>query len=113
MVKKDDTSSTDAARDRIGQDISKEIQELRADVAALVASLKDYGALGAGELKNRAQGLPDEAVADSLRNIKELRQQVEGLQDHLEKDVRAHPLAWMAGALGLGVLFGLFLSRRD
>ncbi len=113
MVSKGETSSTGSARDSVGQDISKEIQELRADFAALVASLKDYGALGAEDLKSRAQGLSDDAVAESLRSIKELRQQVESLQGQLEKDVRAHPLAWMVGALGLGVLFGLLFSRRD
>lgn len=112
MVKAKENSPEAPDRENVGQDIAQELQDLRADVAALVASLQRYGALGAAELKDRAQGFSDEAMAESLRTVRDLRRQVDALQSQLEGDVRAHPLAWLAGALGIGLLFGLLISRR-
>lgn len=112
MAKAEDKSSDGPSRDSIADDIGKDIEALRADVAAIVASLSKYGALSAEEMKSRAQGLSDEAVAETVRRVKELRQEADKLQGQLEGEVRAHPLLWLVGALGLGLLFGLMSSRR-
>ncbi len=112
MAKARESSPETPDRDRVGQDIAQELQDLRADVAALVASLQRYGALGAEDLKGRVQDLSDEAMAESLRTVRDLRRQVDALQSQLEGDVRAHPFAWLAGALGIGLMFGLLVSRR-
>ncbi len=100
-------------RESVGQELAKEVLQLRADVAALAASLERYGSLAADDLKTRAQEVTDPALAEALRHVQELRQKVDSLQTRLEVDMRAHPLAWLAGALGLGLLFGLIFSRRD
>jgi len=113
MAKSEERPREETDRDRVGEDIAKQLHDLRADLAALVASLQQYGALGAEELRGRAQDLTDDAMAESLKTVKELRRQVDSIQSRLEGDVRAHPLAWMAGALGFGMLFGLLLSRRN
>jgi ElaB/YqjD/DUF883 family membrane-anchored ribosome-binding protein len=100
-------------REGVGQDIAKELLELRADVSALAASLQRYGALSADDLKSRAQGVTDETLAETLRHVHDLRQMVDTLQSRVEVDLRARPLVWLAGALGLGLLVGLIVSRRE
>lgn len=112
MAKSRESSPEALDRESVGEDIAQELQDLRADVAALVASLQRYGALGAAELKERAEGLSDEAMAESLRSVRDLRRQVDALEAQMEGNVRAHPLAWLAGALGIGMLFGLLVSHR-
>ncbi len=112
MAKAGESSPEAPDRERVGQDIAQELQDLRADVAALVASLQRYGALGAADLKGRVQDLSDDAMAESLRTVRDLRRQVDALQWQLGGDVRAHPLAWLAGALGIGLLLGLLVSRQ-
>lgn len=113
MVRNPGKADEAASREEIGHDIGKEIEALRADVAALAASLRRYGRLGADEVKDRAETLSDEALAESLRGLGELRARVDGLQSQVTKDVRAHPLAWLGGALGIGLVLGLIFSRRD
>lgn len=113
MAKIEEKSPADDALDRAGQEIARELQDLRVDLASLLASLQRYGALGAEELKGRAQDLADGSVSESLKAVRDLRQQVDALQGQLQGDVRAHPLAWLVGALGLGMLIGLVFSRRN
>ncbi|MBC2836894.1 DUF883 family protein [Paragemmobacter straminiformis] len=94
-------------------DIEQQIRQLREDVAALAKSLQGYGARVADGVKARAQDASGDAVAESLKAVRELRGEVEAMQARLEGDVRAHPLAWLVGALGIGVLLGLIFSHRD
>ena len=112
MANVEEKSLESPDRARAGQGIEKELQDLRADVAALVASLQQYGALGAEELKGRAKGISEDAIAESLNTIRMMQRQVDLLRSQLEGDLRAHPLAWLAGALGIGLLFGLLVSHR-
>lgn len=112
MAKTDQTTPTDNPLEDAGQDITRELRALRADLAALAASLQRYGALGADEVKGRARDMADESLASSLKALREARRQVDDLQDRLQGDVRAHPLAWLVGALGLGMVLGLLAAHR-
>lgn len=93
--------------------IEQQIRQLREDVAALAKSLHGYGARMADEVKSRALDASGDAVAGSLKSVDELRREVDAIRARVEGDVRAHPLAWLVGALGIGVLLGLILSHRD
>lgn len=106
------TPGTAGAAD-LEKDIEREIRALRADFAALAETLKAYGGVRAEDLKGRAEDLSDEALTESLKVVQDLRRQLDGIEARIEGNVRAHPLTWIAGALGLGLLFGLLLSRRD
>lgn len=112
MVRTEGKASDEPSKEDLAHDIGKELQELRANVAALVASLEKYGSLGVEDLKGRAQGLSDEAIAEAARSIRDLHQKVEALHAQMERELRAHPLAWLVGALGLGLLVGLMFSHR-
>lgn len=102
-----------AERDAAAEEIGRELRALRADVAALAAALRAYGGIAAGEAKARAEGSAEDALAEALRAVHELRGKVDGMQARVEGDVRAHPLAWLAGAAGLGLLIGLIFGRHE
>lgn len=103
---------TGAERGAAAEEIEAELRALRADVAALAAALKAYGGAAAEDVRARAEGSAEEALAESLRVVRDLRGKVDGLQAQVEGDVRANPFAWLIGAAGLGLLLGLILGRR-
>jgi len=112
MAKSETKISAPDARAEAGQDIDAEIRALRADVAALAQSLKAYAGATAEDVRARGRAATDDAAEEALKAVRELRQEVEGLQGRLEGEVRANPLAWLAGAAGLGLLLGLLFQRR-
>lgn len=113
MAKVAERSGGVAGREEAAQDIERELRALRADVAALAQSLREYGALAAGEMRERAQEASGGAMAEAETAIRALRGQAEGLQAQLEGNVRANPLVWLAGAVGLGLLLGLLSGRGE
>ena len=104
---------TKAGQSEGGSDIEQQIRQLRDDVAALAKSLHRYGAQTAEGVKARALDATDDALADALKSVKDLRGEVDAMQTRVEHDVRAHPLAWLVAALGLGLLIGILFSHRD
>lgn len=113
MADSNKTTSGAAGAAELEKDLAHQISALRADFAALTETLKACGGVRAEDLKGRARDLSDEALTESLKVVQDLRRQLDGIDARIEGNVRAHPLAWLAGALGLGLLFGLLLSRRD
>lgn len=112
MARATKVEEAQSGRGAAAEEIEAELRALRADVAALAAAVKAYGGAAAEEVRARAGGSAEEALAESLRAVRELRGKVDGLQAEVEGDVRAHPLAWLLGAAGLGLLLGLMLGRR-
>lgn len=113
MARTESKTAETAARAQAGQEIEAEIAALRADVAALARSLKGYAGAAAEEVKDKGRAASEETVAETLKALRELRREVDGMQGRLEGEVHANPLAWLAGAAGLGLLLGLIFGRRD
>lgn len=105
--------SVTEAREDIQDDVESRIQELRDEIAVLTHQLRDLGAKGAAEAKAKAKVIADDATDEAMHAIKELRTQFDQMQSNVEGKVQSHPFAWLAGAVGLGVILGLFLTRRD
>jgi ElaB/YqjD/DUF883 family membrane-anchored ribosome-binding protein len=105
--------SVTESREQLQDDVESRIQELREEIAALTQSLRDLGAKSAEEAKTKARHIADDATTEALQAVKELRAQFGSLQSEVEGKVQSHPFAWLAGAVGLGVILGLFLTRRD
>jgi len=101
------------ARETAGREIEEEIRALRADVAALARSVASYAGGAAEEIKEKGRAASEETVAEALKAVRELRMEVAGMQGELEGKVRANPLAWLAGAAGLGLLLGVLFGRRE
>lgn len=108
MARVDERTAREAAEVEIG----KELQALRADMAALVQTVREYGVLAAADLRGRGEGAAADALAEAERAMRDVRGRVDAAQVRLEGDVRANPLAWLAGAVGLGLLVGLLFGRR-
>lgn len=103
----------DLSRNDAGQKFTRELRNLRSDLATLVASLQRYGAIGAEKLKGRAKDLTDDPLSDWLKAVRDMRQQVDTPQQQLQGDLSAHPLAWLVGAPGPGMLISLLFLYRD
>jgi ElaB/YqjD/DUF883 family membrane-anchored ribosome-binding protein len=101
------------ARENIQDDVETRLQELRDEITALTHQLRDLGLKGAHEAKAKAKDIADDATDEALHAIKELRKQFGSMQSEVEGKVQTHPFAWLVGAVGLGVILGLFLTHRD
>ncbi|NNU81749.1 DUF883 family protein [Halovulum dunhuangense] len=101
-------SSDDTARE-----IEREVAQLREDLATLTRSLRDHGTARFDEAKHRVEDMSDEAMAETLRVVRDLRKRITTIERDLEGNVRENPMSWVLGALGMGLLFGLLFSRRD
>lgn len=112
MAKAPLKSVTDTRED-LQDDVESRIQELRAEIAALTESLRELGSKTATDAKAKARDIADDATTEAMQAVKELRAQFGSLQTEVEGKVQSHPFAWLAGAVGLGVILGLFLTRRD
>lgn len=94
-------------------DVEARIQALRDDIAALTQSVRDLGLHSAAEAKTKAKSLADDASTEAMKAVHDLRVQLDSLQSDVEGRVKSHPFAWLAGAVGLGVILGLLFTRRD
>jgi len=113
MTTEDPKAKSARGRETVSEDIEREFAALRADVAALVRLVREYGEVRAGETREKVGRLSEDAVAESLRAAKELRAQLDSIERQIEGNLRQHPISWLVGAMGLGLLFGMLFARRD
>jgi ElaB/YqjD/DUF883 family membrane-anchored ribosome-binding protein len=101
------------------EDIQRDVQALRDDLAKLAGQVGDLvGASGAealSGLKKRARRMQeelDETVADAGERGREALSEVsEHLGEALQESIQEHPLTIVALAVGLGFLFGTAWRR--
>ena len=94
------------------EEVQAEMAEIKNDLAALTKSLAKYGKARAEGLQDRAFEWSDEMMEDSLQAIKKLRKQVSRLEKDMETNVREHPLQWILGAVGLGLVIAMLMGRN-
>jgi ElaB/YqjD/DUF883 family membrane-anchored ribosome-binding protein len=87
------------------EDLSQQIEALRADVAALSETLK--GLAGA-----RAKGAAEGMRAAGAAQVEDLQERLEVLMEEADRMARDRPVAAMGIAAGFGFLLGLLLGRR-
>lgn len=102
----------------MGDDMQKELEQLRAEVAALSAARASKSASNAQpEPAPTEQQVPEaEAVNDVIENAKaavaedpELNGQFDQLFEHLEQEIKDLPAVTTLAVFSLGVLFGRLL----
>ena len=103
MAARSDTPTT--------EDLNKQIEQLRADVAAIGTTLSDLAAAKAGELGDRARGEAEALGERGRQSLDEAARQLDRLESGTADYVRTRPVQALAIAAGLGLLVG-FLSRR-
>ena len=100
MVKAVETKTTTTATNPTTEDLSRQVDALKADISRLTETLGDFG-------KSKGR----EYQAEAKRRAYELRDEAQGHVDDLESYVRTNPAQALGIAAGIGLLIGLF-SRR-
>jgi len=105
-------SASDNGKEPTAEDLSRQIEELKADLAGITETL-------AGIAKARGQAAGDAAYAEASRLYKQGEKTIHHLQsqagefsDQAEEMVRKQPAIAMGIAAGIGFLIGLIMSRK-
>lgn len=94
-----------------GDDLQAQLDALKAEIAALAATLQTDGKRMAEALKDKAEGLSDEAVARARAALKDIKAETDRLEDRLEAQVREKPLQSLLMAFGLGLVVSILMRR--
>ncbi len=94
-----------------GDDLQGQLDALRAEIAALAATLQTDGKRMADALKDKAEGLSDEAVARARAALKDIKAETDRLEDRLEAQVREKPIQSLLMAFGLGLIVSILMRR--
>lgn len=103
---------TNGSVDETSADLAAQIAALKADVAALTATLADYGRARTAQFETSAQESLEMAKKMGAETAAQARQQARDVYAGAEKTVRANPAASVGIAAGLGFLAGLLSARR-
>lgn len=87
------------------QDLSAQIETLKADLAKLTSSVSSYGQAKAYEAKDTAQKRASELTEAGMNKAYETQKQAEDF-------VRTQPAAAIGIAAGIGFLIGIVSARR-
>lgn len=94
------------------EDLSRQIETLRADLAGIMDTLK---ALGLAQTRAAAEGVKDHAEAARAAGEEELaalRARLDAMVVEADRMARDKPVTAMGIAAGFGFLLGLLLGRR-
>lgn len=95
-----------------GAELARQIAELRADLAALTASLGDLAQGKAGGLPDQLQARLAELGGNVEAAMKGRMAGAEATLEHMSDYARQKPLHALAVAAGAGMVFGLLFGRR-
>lgn len=93
------------------EDLAKQIEQLRTDMAEITRTLADLTKGQVTELRSRAEQRAAELRARGRAAANDVAESARGLEHDAEDYVRQKPLQALAIAAGLGLLVGL-LTRR-
>ncbi|WP_299413392.1 DUF883 domain-containing protein [uncultured Sulfitobacter sp.] len=99
------SASGKATSDATLQDLSEQIETLKADIAALTETLGDYGAAKTKAAKEAARDKAAELHASG-------RATVAKAQNNVEEFVQTQPATALGLAAGIGFLVGVMASAR-
>lgn len=99
------------AKDESNDDLQRELKALRAELTALVKSVKDIGTHQAETVSAHVRELIDEAGERVRMTASEAKRRGEAAADEVEAMITRHPLSSVLVALGLGFVIGT-LRRR-
>ena len=93
-------------------DLAKQMETLRADVAKLTETLADLTRAEAHEVADSVKKAARRARSELEHEVDRLQVQASQAIDHADALIRDKPALAMGLAAGLGLLAGLLISRR-
>lgn len=107
-----DKKDTDAPAEPTVEDLSRQIEALRADLAGIAETLKalglSQGKAAADEVRSRAEKARDAGE----QHVEEMRARLDEMIAEADRMARAKPVTAMGIVAGFGFLLGLLLGRR-
>lgn len=100
------------AADKKANELSDQLETLRADIAGLKSTMAEYGRAQGTHLRAVASEKVNEAAAKGAAKADELRDAANKTYADTEDAVRQNPAAAVGIAAGLGFVVGLLMSRR-
>lgn len=100
-------TSTDATH----EELVAQIEQLKADIAAITRTIGDLGSQTIRDGKQRAQAAYNDAYAQSESIIGDAVDSVCDIEQQITTAVRERPLTSLLAAAGLGYLFALIFRR--
>ena len=112
MAAKDDAKDDKAREAPTAEDLNRQIEALREDVAAIAETLKALGMAKGQAAADGARGKAEEARAAGEAQVEALRRSLEAILAEADTAARQKPVTAMGIAAGFGFLIGLLLARR-
>ena len=93
-------------------ELSKQIDELRLDLATITETMGEVARAEVDEATGRVKGAAREAKARGRRAARRARAEADRDIEIAQDYVRERPLTAVAGAAALGLVFGFLTARR-
>jgi len=109
------SSTMDADTVRPGattDDLRRQAKAVKEDLRELGHTAKEVAREKLGEAKQKAAGVVDESKQRTAEYYQRGKQEAARFEDQVETYIRENPLKSVMIATGLGVVLGMFLSRR-
>ena len=100
------------ARQEAVEELRDDINRLKEDLKAILQSVGDTGGAKWEKISNRVKDQAMEGYGQ-LRDAAEVaRQRGSEATQAARETVSSHPLSWVLGAVGLGIILGRLMGRR-
>lgn len=93
-------------------DFDAQLKSLRDDLSKLAATVASRGAEQASDYKAKVKDMASTAFSTSQEAIKHLGDEMKGLEQRVEKQVRERPLRSLGIAAAAGFLLAFAFTRR-
>jgi ElaB/YqjD/DUF883 family membrane-anchored ribosome-binding protein len=88
-----------------------QLDALRADIAALAATLTAYGKDKVADMQAAADDVAGDAASRARAALRDVRRETDKLEERLQEQVQDKPLQSLLVAFGLGLVVSLILRR--
>ncbi|MCE5276533.1 MAG: hypothetical protein ABFD92_17065 [Planctomycetaceae bacterium] len=100
------------ARQEAVDELRDDVKRLKEDLKAILESVSETGSAKWEHISGR---MKDQAAAkyDQLKDAAEYARQRGSQATHAAREtVASHPLSWVLGAMGLGIVLGKLMGRK-
>jgi ElaB/YqjD/DUF883 family membrane-anchored ribosome-binding protein len=93
-------------------ELREDLLKLRSDLGGVLQSVMDATKAEAGEARERMEAKAREQLDQFAAAVSGARDQGRVMADRLCGQIETHPVGSVLGALGVGLLLGMLMSRK-